>query len=581
MKKNILILIIAGLVAAGGAYFYYSPLAVKQAPLEVVLPGDTVSMVKICELTRQIERFKGDRMGQSLAKMDIPGIMNLLEISPEDQNQIFRFKEEIQNMLDSAWFDILFGQEIALAVQPLSLDLNKIEEFDIQELLDATVIVGRPRQPARVLESLNSMFSTQLDIQSQAYKQWEINQFTLENDLPVYYALADGLLIAGMSLDLVQRCLDQSLDAASSLLQSKAYKAHCADLFKAGETDLILYGDLRYLMDTAHKIVSTQAENKPDMVVLKRQLEEMQGLETINLACYDDGGSLVQSKLVVSFDRSRMSPTLAKAFSVKPGDNPTLQYVPAKVLVYSWQNNLDLNLYWQKFLKSPEIGPEKVEQIKQEFSRNVGVELEQFLAAFGSQVGFLINDVNTNGMFPIPELALQLETFQPETVEQAIGNLVNQFGMPLQKASYNGAEIMFVALPLGADLSPAYVCKDGFCTIAVNKRLLESMLDSPEKGNLGDQKNFKEVDKGLSKANNQISYMNVEGMIAKSYEVISWAMAWMAATQPDKGEKAQKVVELVVNPLLDGFSMFKAIGSRTYSGEGHMTTDVYTSVQRP
>ncbi len=581
MKKNLLILIVVGLVAAGGAYFYFSPSAVKLAPMEAVLPAETFSMIKVCELTRQIERFKADRMGQSLAKLDIPGIMNLIELSPEDQNQIIQIKKEIQNTLDSAWFDILFGQEIALAVQPLSLDFNKIDEFDIQQLLDAMVIVGRPRQPARVLESLNSMFTTQLEIQSQVYKQWEIKQFTLENDLPVYYALADGLLIAGMSVALVQRCLDQSLDAASSLLQSKAYNAHCADLFKAGETDLILFGDLHYLLNTAQRAVSVQAEKEPDMVVLKRQLEEMQGIETVNLACYDNGGSLVQSKVVVSFDPSRLSPALAEAFSVKPGDNPTLKYAPAEVLVYSWQNNLDLNFYWQEFLKNPEISPEKAEQIKQEFSRNVGVELEQFLAAFGSQVGFLINDVNTNGMFPIPELALLVETRQPETVEQAIRNLANQFGMPLQKASHNGAEIKFVALPLGADLSPAYMCKNGFCTIAVNKRLLESMLDSPEKGDLRGHANFKAVDKGLAAANNQISYLNVEGMIAKSRDIISWGMAWMGATQPDKGEKAQKVVELVLNPLLDGFSMYKAIGSRTYTGKGHVTTDVYTSVQRP
>lgn len=581
MRKYFLLLIIAGMAVAGGAYLYLAPSDTEKVSMEAVLPADTVGFVRIPELSQQVERFKADRLGKSLAKMDVPAIMDLMELSRDEQENILQFKEQFQAAVESTWFDILFGQDVALAIQPISVDFKGNEEFDLQQLFQAVTILGKPKQPTRVLESLNSMFSTQLNVRTQAYKDWTINEFRLENGQPAYYALVEGLLIAGMSPEPVQRCLDQSLDPASSLQQSKLWKLHGADLYKAGETDLLFFADLDYILDTSQKALSTQVEERPDLLVLKKQFDDLRALETISLASYDDGTSLLESKVVVSFDPNRMSPTLEQAFGTKPQDNPTIKYVPAGALVYSWQNNFDLNFYWRELLKSPELGSEDLDEIRREFAAFAGVELEQFLAAFGSQLAFLVNDVNTGGMFPVPELALHFEIKDPAILEQAVQNLVGQSGMPLQKESYNGVDILSVSLPLGANLSPAYACDKGFCTLAVNGQLLKSMLDSPQGSSLSSQANFKIVDHGITGKNNQISYLNIEAMIVKARDIVSWSLAWATATQPDKGEKARRLAALVIDPLLDGFSMYKAVGIRSYVEQGRVTTEAYTAVQRP
>ncbi|MBN2429089.1 MAG: hypothetical protein JXK94_12200 [Deltaproteobacteria bacterium] len=391
----------------------------------------------------------------------------------------------------------------------------------------------------------------------------------------------EALIIAGINLDLVQRCLDQSLDPSTSLLESGAYKTYCADLFKPGETDVILFGDLDHFITTAGKVVHAQMEQDPRLAGVEKQLADMQGLTTLALACYDDGGPLLNSKLVLGIDRNVLSPTLATAFGVEPMTNPTLDKVPAKALIYSWQNNFNAAFYWQEFQKSPELTPENIEKIKNEFALNTGVELDNFLAAFGSQVGFLINDINTGGMFPIPEAALVFEVKNPVLVEQAIQTVVGQMGMPLQQEAHNGIGISYVALPMGADLSPAYVCADGFCTLTVNKNLLTSMLDASQNGSIKTQPGFKAVNRGITGKNNQVSYANVEGLIGKTKDISAWALAWMAATQPDRGEKGRRMVELVLNPLLDGFSMYNSIGSRVYIENDRMVSDTYVSVNRP
>ena len=325
MRKSIVALLVIALLGSAGAYIYfYQPFA-RQPALDSMLPGDTLAMVRICRLKKQIERFKVSRMGQSLARIDIPRIMTLFQVSAKDRDAFVQLSEAFKNALNSAWFDILFGQDMVVALPGSALHFNPAKQLNWQQWLSAVVILSRPKQPARVLESLNSMFSKQLEMHREPYRQWVINRFDLENGRPVYYTLTNGMLIAGFSPEPVQHCLQQSLDAAGSLVQTAAYKANCANLYRAGETDLIAFADTHAALDMAREAVAKASGQRPDLATLKKQLTDMNGLENVNMALYDDGGPLVQTATVVGIDRQRMSPLMAKAFSSRPEANRTLK----------------------------------------------------------------------------------------------------------------------------------------------------------------------------------------------------------------------------------------------------------------
>ena len=91
---------------------------------------------------------------------------------------------------------------------------------------------------------------------------------------------------------------------------------------------------------------------------------------------------------------------------------------------------------------------------------------------------------------------------------------------------------------------------------------------------------FKAVDQGLTDKNNQVFYMRTEGLVAKTRDIVNWAMTWMAMSKPEEAEQARQIVELGVNPLLDGLSMFKAIGGRTYNLEDRINSDMQVLLDR-
>jgi len=297
MRKIIVVSVIIALAVSAGAYYYFYQPFSRQTAIEAVLPGDTFGMVRVCELKKQIERFRTGRMGQALSGIDLSQLMAAMEVTPERRIEVTQAMEHFKSTIDSPWFDSLFGRDVSLALLNVNFNPQQLESGDLQTLLDAVVVVARPKQPTRVLESLNSMFDSQLSVQTQDYQQWEISRFSLENGRSVYYALTNGLMIAALSITPVKRCLEQSLDVTTSILQAQVYQRHCAGLYKTGRTDLLAFANAGHFLVFLREAFSHKAENDPDMSLLMSRLESLQGIESINLVQYDDGSPLVRSKM--------------------------------------------------------------------------------------------------------------------------------------------------------------------------------------------------------------------------------------------------------------------------------------------
>ena len=185
MRKIVLVLIVVALAISAGAYVYFYQPFSQQTVIESVLPGETMAMVRVCELNKQIERFKAGRLGQSLAGIDLARLMEVMEVPVKDRLEIIQNLEKFKTAIDSPWFNALFGRDIALAVLNVSFEAQQSSAADIKKLLDAFVLVSRPKQPTHILESLNSLFATQLSVETQTYKQWDIHKVLLKEGRPL------------------------------------------------------------------------------------------------------------------------------------------------------------------------------------------------------------------------------------------------------------------------------------------------------------------------------------------------------------------------------------------------------------
>ncbi len=580
MRKFILTLVIVVAAAAAGTYFYLYRQAPKQTAVETVLPGDTLAVMRVCQLSKQIDRFRGERLGRALGSIDWPSLLTAMGVSANDRSTVLAATDDVKTATRSLWFNVLFGKDISVALLNTDLDLAKLKAGQMKPLLDAFVMVSRPTQPSRILESLSSMLRTPLSVKKETYRQWEVNRLPLGNGQALYYALADGLMIAGFSSAPVKSCLDQSLNRRTSLLSSETYRHYCADLYEAGKTNMVAFANVEGVLAKTRVIMADSAADNPRLKMFEKQLDKMQGIQSLNLVKYDDGGPIVCTKMIIGLDRKKMSPYLTRLLAKAPQKNPTLQYVPANALLYSWQNTFDLKLFWENLRKNSHMPPEALARFRQMFAEKTGVDLETFITAFGSQAGFLVNDIDMNGPIPVPELSLFAQVSQPEVIEGVIRRQVAKTGLQIEQESYADTDIHYVTLPFGGGVNPAYAFSNNFCAVAVNRELLKDMLSASDTGTLATHPDFKAFGDIMTSKNNSVFYLRSEGLIARIKELIPRGMSWLAMTQPDKAKDLQKVVDLGVMPLLDGLSMYKAVGGRTYVDGNRVCSDVQVLMDR-
>ena len=177
----------------------------------------------------------------------------------------------------------------------------------------------------------------------------------------------------------------------------------------------------------------------------------------------------------------------------------------------------------------------------------------------------------------MPELAFLAEVGQPEVIDRLVDAAVRNFGLAMATEDFRGSTIRYVALPYGEEISPGYTVRDGFLVVASGRGLLKTLLarDAGGKG-LADSPSFRAVNRGLTDPGNQVVYLYTAEAAARAKDLLKWALS-LAMMTGKAGDAGQMVFlsSKVVEPILDGLSMYPAMGSRTVFRENGIQSDAY------
>lgn len=580
MRKFLVVFVLLVLGLSAGAYIYYYKPFAPPSTMEKMLPGDTLAMMRVCRLNDQIQKFNNGKLGKALIGIDWTRLMTLAEIPPEIQDEIGMNASNLKTIILSPFFDSLFGEDMVMAILNANLDPDSLKQGNLKDVLDSMVAVTKPKHPAAIFDNLTSIFDTQLSRETHPYKTWEIVTIGLGPDLSMYYALNEELMIVALSAEPVQRCLDQLEDIHSSLAETPNYKNLGRGLFLKGQTDGQMYINAGLFFSKLGDLATKEAGQEPEMAAFKAQMEQMKGIESIHWVQYDDGSPVIRSKFLVGYDKESISPTLKTSMEFAPSANSTVARAPMNGLIYSWQNNFDLNSIWEEVKTAPDLKPEDLDGINQRFAMETGMNVDEFIGLFGKQFGVLLNDVKKGGMFPIPELALFIQIENPDKVGQLISSLAEKNQVALSQSQFKGTDIQQVMIPMGSDLSPSFTLSKGFLTVAVNRALLESMLDTTTDTCILNHPDIKALGNDLSGDANKMFYIQFKDVCEKSKDIIEWGLALMAITKPAEIQKLNEIVAIGVYPILDGLTMYKAVGGHMVNEESAVISEMRVLVDR-
>jgi hypothetical protein len=576
MKKGILLVIILVLIGLG-VWYYVQPPTATVSPFRL-LPEETIAVAELIELEKSIDQFKAGTMAQRLKEVDVRGVMTELEAPIENFEQYEEMRGKMVDALNSRWFRELFGQEVVLGLVPPSVP--KLTPMAVEKFLGSLVVVSRPKHRAEALEFVSEMFGGQAAVGTEGYGDHEIKQFMLEEGVPIYYALDDGLLVGGFGLDTIKGCLDRSDRATLSLATNKNY-LEMRNKLDSPHLKAMFYANAERIYAVISEAVSSRIAEKADREQADRSLAGLKGLRDIGCAFLDDESAVLEAKTLVTFDREALDPFYAKAYRFEPEDNQTLNMVPESVLLYYWANCLDLKMYWDLVSDARSTDTREKASLERNIEQRTGISFDDLLTAIGNQFGLMITDVSTTGLFPLPKVVLFFEVEDNEVVEELITSAVEDTILQIQYEDFSGISIGSLPTPFGADVQPAYAFLNDFCLISMSAQLIKDTIST-----CGDEKNirtdpdFNAVDRGLSARSSAVSFVNVKDLVGKVKDVAEWQNKMMVLKNPEKARDAATVTERVLNPVLESLRVVEAMGSRMVLQENEIEAYTYIKVDR-
>ncbi|MFC1886649.1 hypothetical protein ACFLZM_06305 [Thermodesulfobacteriota bacterium] len=580
MKKFIAITIFLSCIAAF-AWHFFKPSPIQSAPADLLFT-DTLFMVELIDLEKKLDRFKSSKLGQNLKKIDVNDILLQIGALPHFIESYKTAESTILSFLDSMLFKSLFGKQVMLALLPLQFDPSQpISETDrLKGVLAGFVLIARPKHGVELTDFIGDLFSKQLELQTYSFYEHQIKHFGIHYGQTIYYATKDGLLIAALNHRTLEKCLHPSPENDVRLSQNRQYR-YLYDRLAASSYHHFIYADAKQLIQTALNFVTALPGGTREKLPVIDVLDNLKGFNKMASALYEENESLVRNKLIATIDREELSPLMKRLVDFSPQENKTLKMTPRNLLLYNWSGLFDLKTQLDLYASSKIYAKPVIEKIKDWVENSAGLDFDQAIDTFGNQVGFVLADILTGGIFPFPNAAFYIEVKNKDIPTKLISSLIDRSGLTLQREEFEGVPIYFIVTPLGGAIQPAYAFFKDFVIISTNKELIQRSITTYENGDgVVDDNDFKSINFRLTDKNNRISFIKFHALLGKAKEILGWANQILAFKNRNAAKQMNIVTSGAVNPILNGLSMYQNIGSRTVIKENEIETDIYCQIEK-
>ncbi|VAX35194.1 hypothetical protein MNBD_UNCLBAC01-2000 [hydrothermal vent metagenome] len=572
MKKLLGILIALILVSGifAGGYFYFQKYK-KALPIEEVLPEGVLFYTKMSNVQSNVKKLESNALWQSIMNLDYILLENEGMISEQQSTFIEVLKNNFSNSINTPLFQKIFGQEIALAVYPFTIDFTRLANITaglspdvIEEIFSTAILVTRVAPEVQFAEFMIQMWEgkskSEVSFEKKEYKNRIIHVVTVPDiSINVGFTRMEDLLVVGIGVKSIQRVIDGIESKKDFLETDPSYKIAQKKFFAKADTrgyvdvekvtGLIKKEAARFI-DIMQKKRNVQ---KSEVSTVKTQMKEffkkVEGLTLFGFSSH--WGEVTRQKYALFFDKNQIDEDIALLYTCPSEENATIRFIPESIVGYQWSNCFNLNYYWsqiKKEINKPTGSEEDISPMVRikATERALGVSIEMdILPIFGDEIGGYISGmqfvaVPMVGEFPIPEIVLFLEADDLNKAEKVLKKVTTNPFVVLQEEDYKDVSIHYAALPLGASVEPAYCFIDKYLLIGLNRNVLKRSIDvyHDAAASIEKDKDFKEFFLSKEKKARSMQFVKMDALMQNTREVIDWSMQWLL--QQDKSKSAFK-----------------------------------------
>ena len=551
MKKICILFLVVALSATCFFFFFKGGSKDHADPASFVSEDAFVSYTQK-DLGRVLEDFKNSRLGKTVAHIDLVKMAEDMGLPEETLSLIKTWREETVNFLDSSVFKEIFNNEFTVALFPIPASGLENPAGSIEEHL---LVITKPEHGTQLINLLTSGFLKALNQTSVSYGGRTVKLFHLEKGRVLAAAAVQDHIVIAFDERIIRDSLDCYDKKKRSLSDNEGFQKLRA-MFEAPLS-------FSYInMESLHKQMEILVENadRHQKDLLSDAWRKWSGLQAMGYGVWRETDR-IRDKGVIVLDGAKLDPALRNFYATPPEKNPSLALVPRDVLAYYWTNTMDFPAYWNMYLQGSGFSGQKREAVREGTKRQFGMDMETILGMLDRQCGLMLQDGVGKRFLPVPDFSFFVRLRDSGGLGELARNFLKNNALQVQTKEYKGVDITMLTAFAQGGMTPVYAIHDQYLIVASSMGMIEQILDTVKEGHgLADSPRFQKVSAGLLDENNSVGYIRTGDLMHTVKGMVGWGRAIVAIQDRRNAKNAEIVIDRLINPVLDGLSMYSDFG---------------------
>jgi|GEM_PF-2233280 len=547
-----LLLVIAGI---GGGIYLYLPKTELKHSYQSFIADDAQLVITHYDLEKRIAEFKESPLGIALDSIDYELVGGELGLSEAEIDSIRIAKRDIAQLFNNPLLQTLFGEEVTGALFPFAYRPDvPIED----QLLDHLLIVARPRHGAKLIDVVSWFKFSSETTSASRYGSHEITRYDLEDGRRISGIRMGDLLVLSFNEAMVRKSLDVFDGETDGLLDIDTYRQHI-DQFSGAS--LLGYADFPKLSAGIAEITESSL---PEDASWSYDDSAVAAYRTGLFGVWRQPQRIVDRALI-TFSPDDLDKHARKRLNMPAQSPQTYQSVDQGTIVYHWTNQFDPAYLLDSFNRPDSSSAEPSHEF-QKLLAVTGLSPEQIAGLFSGELTLAVSGLTDSQLVPLPRFLLALESADIALLKSTVEKLIAGYDIPVRrkKIGESGELISWGGIIGIGSVLPAFAFQENSLIISSNRDEVQDYIDGEDREFLSDKQRFASVQEGLIQPSQTVTYVEFDKLTEMMSEMASWGGTMIAIKDRELAKTSKVVIDELVNPLLDGLSMYETIASRKY-----------------
>ena len=508
----------------------------------------------------RIQEFKTTPLAEAFLGIDYTMLSETLGMVKIDTASVKKWQEELDAVIEHPLMSEVFGKEFSIALFP---KLNEGGFWPETDLLSHCLIIARPHHHARIIELFSDLIDHSYGVTDAKFGGYVIKRIPVEDFGIISFARVKDLILLSFDERILRKSLDVYDTDSSLVSNSHEYDQMSSSLVDCSSVTYINVGTVIQSLD------DTFSETKHRQIndTLRQSLSKFEGYESLIIGNWNRQDALEQ-KAILTYNPAELQKEYRELFNVRPTRTDTHAWINGDTIWYYWTNILRpqalLDMYHSNIVQPANL---ENKSLINDISSITGVPVKELLSLVENDVVVALKDSSHDHFIPIPQLLVAIKTNNSEKLLQVIQTLIRHYNIPLTKQSIEGMThyLWGGVIPAG-DLQPGFSVTPDYIVLSSNRQQIKEFI---RKGQgiqtLNLKPAFKAVDIGLTERNNSINFIDFTQLTSLFKEMISWVGTMIAIQDRETAKRSKRLIDEIINPVLDGMAMYSTIGIRSYT----------------